>query len=111
MPPIAVNYKLCLYQGNTGQVLVNGLQDNDGNFLNAASLTATLLDENRTVVAQCQNIALAYVAASNGDYLGTIPTPFTAIAGTEYTMIIDGDSGASSHFHVEMPTEVKVRVN
>lgn len=111
MPPVFTTYKLCLYQGNTGQVLVNGLQDNDGNYLNAATLTATLLDQNRTVVAQLQNIPLAYVPNSNGDYLGNVDVPFTPVVGSEYTTIIDGDSGAESHFHLEVPTEVKVRTN
>ena len=111
MPPISITYKLCVYQGNTTQIFVQGLQDQNGDYANdAVDVLATLVDENRSVVPQCVNIPLAYVTSSNGDYLGTIAVPFTPPVGTEYTMIIDGDSG-SSHIHMEVPTEVKVRVN
>lgn len=115
MPPLATSAKLRLTQANTQQILVNGLQDQvgivNGTFLSDGVFLATLLDENRTVVAQCQNIALEYVPGSNGDYVGIIEVPFTPAVGTEYTMIVDGDAdGGSSHLHLELPTEIKVRV-
>lgn len=110
MPPSAVPARLILYQDNTQRVKVFGLRDDNGAFLNDAVMSATLLDVNRNQVTGCINITMSYVADSNGNYTGTVTAAFEPPVGTDYTMIIEGNEG-DSHLHMEIPTEVRVRVN
>jgi len=109
MPPSAVPAKLLLYQDNTQRVKVFGLKDDDGNFLNSALMNATLLDNNRTEVSGLINVTMAYVSGSNGDYKGTVGSTFSPPVGSDYTMVIEGDQ-SGAHLHMELPTEVRVRV-
>jgi len=110
MPPSAVPTRLILYQDNSQRVKVFGLRDDTGAFLNDAVMNATLLDVNRNNVPGCVNITMTYVATTNGNYTGTVTAAFSPAVGTDYTMIIEGDEG-NSHLHMEIPTEVRVRVN
>lgn len=110
MPPSAVPAKLLLYQDNTQRVKVFGLRDDSGAFLNDSVMEATLLDINRTEVPGCIGISMAYVPDTNGNYVGTVTSDFKPPVGSDYTMIIEGDEG-DSHLHMELPTEVRVRVN
>lgn len=110
MPPSAVPARFVCYQDNTQLPSIYGLMDSTGAFLNSATVKATLLDGNRNVVPNFQNIVLGYVVGSNGDYSGTLTSAFVAAVGTEYVLVIEADSGAS-HLHIELPAEVRVRKN
>src|SRR5689334_22964735 len=46
-------------------------------YVNAATVTFTLLDSTGAVVGGQQNIAMAYIAASKGRYEGTLPASIT----------------------------------
>jgi hypothetical protein len=64
---------LILFLGNTMVLQVDELQDVDGNFVNNATVTATLLDSTGAQVSgQSWPLTLAYVAASNGRYTGNL---------------------------------------
>lgn len=100
--------RLIVYQNNTQDINLIGLQDSTGAFVNDATGEATLLDGSRNRDAVFNDLPLQYVTASNGDYLVTVPGTFEANVGSEYVTVIDGD-GNGAHFHLEIPTEVRVR--
>lgn len=103
--------RVTLYQDNTQEVQIFGLRDADTQvFLNAASIEATLLDEDRNEVSGLVGIQLVYVPGSNGNYSGVVGADFEPPVGSNYTLVIDGDQGAS-HLHMEITTSVKVRVS
>lgn len=106
--PIAsgVPAKLIIYQNNTQDIDLFGLMDTNGNFMNAAVITAVILDGNRDVVLSA--IQMNYVLGSNGNYVGIVPASFAPAIGTEYVLVLDGDQ-AASHLHIEIPVEVRVR--
>jgi len=108
--PSFVPTKLVLFQDNTQLINIIGLRDSSGNFLSAATLRADLLDGSREPVAGLVDIVLSYVPSSNGNYSGTVTATFAPAVGTEYTLVLDGDS-AASHLHIEIPVEVKTRTS
>jgi 5-methylcytosine-specific restriction protein A len=61
-----------MFVDNDMLVEVDGLQDSsDDSYLNAATVTANLFDENGTLVTgQTMPISMSYVASSNGKYQG-----------------------------------------
>ena len=104
--------KIILYQYNTNAVKISGLQDAiSGNFVNNATIQATLVDDNGTPQTGCIEVALTYVSESNGDYIGTFgDSSFASPIGTGYTLVIDGNVNGSAPFiHEEMLVEVRVR--
>jgi hypothetical protein len=102
--------KLVIWQNNTQDLELNGMQDAMGNFVNDATGTATLLDGNRNPDSVLVNLAIQYINGTNGNYVVTIPSGFETAVGSEYTMVLDGSSvSESAHFHLEIPVEVKVR--
>lgn len=110
MPPSAMPLSVVLVQNNTQLINLIGLQDQNNNFVNDANLTATLLDQNRTLVQQFGSVSLAYVAASNGNYQGTLTGTFEPEVGEGYILVIDGTAiSGSSQFHLELDAEVAVR--
>ena len=106
--PTGIPIKLVMTQNNTQLIQLSGLRDSDNNFVNNATMSASLIDPNREPVNNCTNISMSYVASSNGDYQGTVPATFEPLLGSSYTLIIDADNG-SAHLHLEIPTEIKVR--
>lgn len=111
MPPSAVPAKLVLYQDNTQQIQVYGLQDiTSGNFVSTATLTATLLDKDRNQVSGLIGVNLTYQPGSNGNYFGIVGLTFSPVCGTDYVLVLEGDN-SGSHLHIEITTEVRVRQN
>ncbi len=107
----AVPRKVTLVQQNTQGLKLSGLRDGTQpfpNFVNTAVLTATLVDQTREPDSVLNQIPMPYIAASNGDYEGTVPSTFKAPLGSEYTLIIDGD-GQGAHLHMEIVAEVIAR--
>lgn len=109
MPPSAVPAKLVLYQDNTQQIRVFGLQDQTtGSFITTATMTATLIDKDRNQVAGLIAIPLTFQPGSNGNYFGLVGPDFSPTVGTDYTLVLEGDNGGS-HLHIEILAEVAVR--
>lgn len=102
--------KLILYAGNTQAIELNGLQDALSlDYLNAATITATLVDDQGNQVPGCVNISLAYQASTNGNYVGTFgDTNFQPVDGTGYTLIITG-SQDGGYIQLNMLVEVQNR--
>lgn len=102
--------KLMFYAGNTQAIEIFGLQDAlTSLFLNTATITATLQDDNGNPVSGCTNVTLSYVAGSNGNYTGVFgDVNFQPAVGTSYTLVIDG-SQSGSFIHLEMLVEIRSR--
>lgn len=89
-------------------------------FINDATVTATLY-QNRvindptqlgTVVASFGTsgvLTLAYVAASQGLYRGTLLSSFAIAAGANYVLVIDAANASGYQGHWEIPTQVTTR--
>ena len=77
-----------LVAGNTGYIeiynLVNALTPTV--YINTATVTATIKDLSGVDIAG--SIALAYVSASNGKYIGTIPHTVALVSGQYYNVRI-----------------------
>lgn len=85
-----------LYIDNSNRLVLEGLQDEDsGAYLNAATVVATLYDENDVeVVGQTWPLNLSYVAASNGDYRGTLDYDLQLTEDALYYAHITATSGS-----------------
>jgi hypothetical protein len=86
-----------VYISNDNDIVVNGLsKQSDGSFINDAVLTATIYDASGNALANGSNLAVPYVASSNGNYRGTIPsTGGSAVAftaGQTYRVHIAGSN-------------------
>lgn len=98
--------KVILFQKNAQIFEVDGLHDNTGAYLNAATVTLAVADQNGAIVLS--STPMAYVAASNGIYQGQIPASFTPKTGQGYSLIIDATQGAAVG-HWEFLAEVDIR--
>jgi hypothetical protein len=108
--PVATRPKIIFFQGNTQDIQAFGIQDVDtGLFWNSAIITATLIDDEGNQIPECTAVTLVYQSGSNGNYTGTFgDINFQPPIGTGYSLIIDGDQGAS-HIHLEIPVEIRLR--
>ncbi len=99
-----------VYDQNDNLIKVNGLEDDAaaGTYLNAATVTATLQDPDGSDVTGATNITLNYIAASNGNYEGTIESTVTLTVGPGYLLVIDADEGGVVG-HWELEAEVIAR--
>lgn len=87
---------LNLLVGNDNLIEVEGLQSelDLSNYLNAATVKATLKDLEGVDVAGAIDIVLSYVSASNGNYNGTLDDTVVLSENTEYELWVDGNAGA-----------------
>ena len=87
IPPVIVLYPL-----NTQVITITGLQDIvTGTFLNAATVTATLLDQFGNIDPDINQLPLSYVLGSSGQYQGVVADTFNAKLGSGYTLRIQAD--------------------
>ena len=107
---LATPSKIVINPGNTQVLRIFGLQDNvTGNFLNAATIEASLQDDQGNTIIGFDEIPFTYVPASNGDYDGVFGDQnFIPDIGTGYTLIIDGNQGGS-YIHLELLVEIQPR--
>ncbi len=89
-----------MFEDNDMLVEVDGLQDSsDDSYLNAATVTATLKDENGAEVSgQSMPITLGYVAASNGKYQGVLDAAVDLDEGDTGTIEISAAEGTLEAF-------------
>lgn len=85
-----------LYIGNDAILELRGLEnDLTGQFLNAATVTATLTDATGTQIAGAAwPMTLAYVAASDGTYRATLPYTLALTPNEKVTAAISVDAGS-----------------
>lgn len=100
-----------LYIGNDQTIEVTGLIDEvSGSYLNGATVTAsvkTLAGAN--VSGQSMPIALSYVAASNGNYRGTLEDGLVLTDGTFYVIEVSADAGSDliALWHKQVPAQYR----
>lgn len=99
-----------LYYLNDNRLDVTGLRDGDGTYLNSATVTAILVDAATLVAVTGQTwpLTLAYVAASDGEYLGTIEYDVVVTTGQRLTLQVTAVSGGVRAYW-EIPVLVRVR--
>lgn len=80
-----------LWVGNSNVVRVRKLQDVlSGNYLNAAQVRVTVLDENGAAVAgETWPKAMTYIAASDGGYQVALSASLVIADGQQVTLIVD----------------------
>jgi hypothetical protein len=103
-----------LYPDNTQVIEIEGLQDAlTGTFLNSATVSATLLDENGNEDPVLNDINMAYQPGSNGVYIGIVPSAFQItlpLPQSGYTLQITADQG-SSQAQWSIPVQIKARTS
>jgi hypothetical protein len=89
-----------IHAGCDNDVLLEGATNADtGNYMNAATVTFTLYksivgsEVSGDAVAGATTIAMAYVAASNGNYLGIIQSTVALVVGDYYWIVVDYAQG------------------
>lgn len=101
-----------MFVDNDMLIEVDGLQDSsDDSYLNAATVTALLKDENDVnVTGQLMPVSLSYVAGSNGKYQGIFDSVVDRIAGDCGTIEITAAEGTLDAFWT-LSYRVKKRVS
>jgi len=100
-----------LYPGNTQVITITGLQDLvTEQFLDAATVTATLYNEHGIADSVLNNITLSYVTASNGIYQGTVPSGFNAKLGGGYVLKVQAEQSGIVVL-LTIPAEVRLRTS
>ena len=106
----AVPSKLIMYQDNTQNITLNGLQPSSGGliFENNATMSGTLVDQYSNPIPGCTNVIMSNVVGSNGTYVGAVGPSFSPDVGGGYRLIVDADT-AYAHLHLEIPVEIQPR--
>lgn len=86
------------------------LDDGDGVFLNSAAVTVRLIDTatEAEITGQTWPYTLAYVAASDGEYLGTLSKDVVVTKGQRLTLQVTAVSGGVQGYW-DVPVLVRVR--
>ena len=68
-------------------------------YENAATVTFTLRDQYEAVVSGAEDVSMPYVASSDGNYRGTLPSGVTAdlTEGAEYYLDVAVVKGSKRH--------------
>lgn len=84
-----------VYVENDNVITLVGLKNKvSGDWINNATVTVTLYDENDAEVSgQSWPASLAYVSASNGNYRATLEDVLNLLPNVEYTAIVTADGG------------------
>ncbi len=78
-----------LYAGNDTDLVVNGLTDDStGSYINDATIVCNVtVAASGATVAGGVNVSVPYVATSNGNYLGVLPSTASITAGVTYNLV------------------------
>jgi len=75
--------------GTDHKVVLSGLKDDAGNYINDASVAGVMKDANGNVVNNGDNIQFTLVGGSTtGDYMGIVPYNADLLDGRTYTLEI-----------------------
>lgn len=82
--------------GSDNVIQLDALVDqSDGNYLNAATVTVTLLkDDGTDVVGDTWPLTMNYVTSSNGRYTATLIDSLTLVPNRRYIARVTADAGA-----------------
>ena len=86
-----------LIVGTDNIIQVDALTDqDDGSYLNAATVTVTLMDAaGDEVTGETWPLSMPYVSASNGRYKATLSDVLVLVPNKRYQAVIVADAGAS----------------
>lgn len=90
-----------LYIGSDNRVRWDRLRDNrTDEYINDATVTVTIKTDADVVIAGLTDVAMPYVAASNGRYQGLLPYASTALLtyGERYFVEVTADRGSYRDF-------------
>ena len=80
--------------GTDAKVLITGVKDDGGAYINDGTVTGVLKDINDNVVLNGAEIAFTYMASSNGNYAGIVAHDVDFLEDRDYTLeltIVKGD--------------------
>ena len=100
-----------LYTSNDTVLEVRGLKNEvTGAFLNAATVTATLVDSDGDEVAgETWPKTLDYVSSSDGVYRATLPYTLSLASGGRYTAQISVNAGSGLRASFALPCVARSR--
>ena len=75
------------------KVLITGISDDQGNYINNATIVGVMKDANGIEIVNADNIAFTLVPDSNGDYVGIVPHNADLLNGRKFTLEITITSG------------------
>lgn len=105
---------LTLYIDNDNVLSLVGLQNSvSAAYLNAATVTVTLVDSDDAEIAgETWPLSMAYVAASDGNYRATLPDALTGLTTEDaITAQIEADSGVGLQGSWKIPLVAKTRTS
>jgi hypothetical protein len=98
-----------LYPDNTQIVQITELQDQvSGQFLQNATVMATLYDRRGNPDQVFNNIQMSYIDGTDGTYQGQIPASFSAKLGGGYTLVLIAEQ-AGIQAQYSIPAIVQLR--
>jgi hypothetical protein len=83
---------------NDNTVSWNGMENSRGEFMNSATATFTIKDEDGVAVTNAENIVMSYIAGSNGRYEGVSTSNIGLVVGAPYTLEITAYQGNDDAF-------------
>jgi len=94
---------MAVFAANTNLLELTGLKDAiTGAFINDATVTATVVDEDGVAVSGASwPVTLAYVSASNGDYRAVLSHALALTPYRTHVARIDADGGSDRVGHWE----------
>ena len=98
--------KVILFPKNAQVFEIDGLKDQTGAYLNAATMTLTLVDQNGATIIP--STVMTYVNGSQGVYQGQIASSFNQKPGQGCLLIVDSAQGAAIG-HWEFIVDVEIR--
>lgn len=98
-----------IYAKNDHKLTVDQLRDTDDQYINVATVEATVIDSaGNEVEGQTWPLSLSYVADSDGKYEGILDDAIEFTAGEEYTLIIDAVYGSSvGHWELNVTAVIR----
>lgn len=103
---------LTLYISNDNVLTLVGLQNSvSAAYLNAATVTVTLVDSEGTDIAgETWPVSMAYVASSDGNYRATLVDTLTGLTDADVvTAKVTADGGAGLNGYWEVPLTAATR--
>lgn len=104
--------KKIFYIKNSQFLEIDGLKDQSVTpavYMNAATITATLVDSAGVTVPGFTGVTGVYIVASNGTYRFQVdPSVFNPALGGGYVIQITGNQGGK-YFYGELPAKVATR--
>ncbi len=100
-----------IYDKNDNLLELDALKDAlTGSFLNAATVTVTVVDKDGTnVVGQTWPTSMGYVAASDGKYRAVLEDVMTLTVGEMYFAQITADAGSGKKGYWVLPIAARER--